>query len=517
MVPSPSVEAPNPGWAAVIRAALLMDDGESVSGHVSPESIATAVAHYPPDAAYDRSVFLALHQLTRNEVERIQADEAPQLAAGLVRALDHDTLSRLLRAAKAEEQRHMMRLAADGFDPEALIDMVLAAASALRRPPTPAVQRMLRQLADRAASTGADNYTAERLLRKQVERFVDQWWMIAEQSGSAATLGLEVEQADDSRLEPEPERIVDIALETAVSGTAVWRAVRAMTDTGQETELLQMLVNTPGENSAATAITQHLATPTRLRELLKSEPIDFHIIDQLLAFMDATAAEPLLAALVESRSRVARRALFDRVVRIGQDAVPAIVHHMKSDQWYVQRNMLALLAEMDHWPERLDIGMFAQHTDPRVRKEAFRLVLRMPAQRDAAIEATLRDSEWEVVRLGLFACKESVPKNAAELIAKRLTDPKFPEELDAAAARALAQSDSEHALAPLLKFASARRGLFGRRKLAPKSPAMLVALSGLARHWSRNDEVARLIARARSSQEPRIREAVSPPTAKDKP
>jgi len=53
-----------------------------------------------------------------------------------------------------------------------------------------------------------------------------------------------------------------------------------------------------------------------------------------------------------------------------------------------------------------------------------------------------------------------------------------------------------------------RSGLFGRPRLAPKSPTMLAALSGLAHHWAHGRGVGAVLALALGSNDPDIRSTV---------
>jgi hypothetical protein len=65
------------------------------------------------------------------------------------------------------------------------------------------------------------------------------------------------------------------------------------------------------------------------------------------------------------------------------------------------------------------------------------------------------------------------------------------------------------ALEALLRFVMGGTSLWGKPKLAPKSPEMLIALSGLARAWPNERRASVLIALAQESKDPDIAKAVT--------
>jgi len=91
-----------------------------------------------------------------------------------------------------------------------------------------------------------------------------------------------------------------------------------------------------------------------------------------------------------------------------------------------------------------------------------------------------------------------------------VNDSHFPQDLRLQGIRALGVSGSAEALEILLRLTDGGRTLFGRRKLAPKTPELLVALAALATGWGREPRVMAVLARAAISRDPNIRAATDP-------
>ena len=61
------------------------------------------------------------------------------------------------------------------------------------------------------------------------------------------------------------------------------------------------------------------------------------------------------------------------------------IARLADERWYVQRNMLMLLARSRHVPATFSPRRGRQHPDARVRSEAIRLQLTLPHERDAGV------------------------------------------------------------------------------------------------------------------------------------
>jgi hypothetical protein len=115
-----------------------------------------------------------------------------------------------------------------------------------------------------------------------------------------------------------------------------------------------------------------------------------------------------------------------------------------------------------------------------------------------------------MMRLGLTAALESCPASVVPVILRRLSDGELDTEPTVLALRVLAISKTRTALDHLLGIAVRKRRFWGM-SLAPKSPEVLAALSGLAQHWPQDSKVKGAIALAAKSHDPEVRAAIELP------
>jgi hypothetical protein len=271
-----------------------------------------------------------------------------------------------------------------------------------------------------------------------------------------------------------------------------------------------LIGNAPEGSRAAAAMWRQLASPDQLRTALREVPIDFTLVDQLVPRLKLAAADPLLDALEASPSRAIRRKLLDLIIQLGPEAATVIAARLPDERWYVVRNMLMLLADLGD--PNLELGMaYARHSDPRVRREALRILLGTPGARERAICAGLDDSDERVVRVALHAAAGQCPHSAVAILQRRVSEGTLDAELISQAIAVIASIRTTEVLEWLLERAagSSQPRLFGRPRLAPKSPTMLAALNGLAMHWARGRGVGSVLALALGSADIDIRNTVS--------
>lgn len=208
----------------------------------------------------------------------------------------------------------------------------------------------------------------------------------------------------------------------------------------------------------------------------------------------------MLDALADAQSGRTRRALLDRLVRLGERVGPQALERLTDPRWFVQRNMLVILGSLATPPDGFNPADFLQHRDPRVRREAIRVLLRRPAGRERAVCHALADEDPRTVRLGLNAALERCPETAVPLVVSR-TGSETPQDLRVLAVRALGQSGQRVALDTLLQIVQPRRGLFRSRRT--KSPEYLAALTALHR-FADHPSAQRALAQAAKSSDPEI-------------
>jgi hypothetical protein len=354
-------------------------------------------------------------------------------------------------------------------------------------------------------------------LRLQVDRLVAGWSLPnptpSDYSGALdriarGRLPLSPQEASAGSTPAEPLRIVQMCLELDQETPALWRAVDLLADEGNLVRLLDALEQASAPTSWLGG-GAYLASPKMVRGLLSREPPDLASLDCLLPRLHGEALSPLFD-LLPSDNRPVRRAMFDRLLRLGERCAPEIIARMDDDRWYVLRNLLALLAEMEHLTAEIDPSPLLTHADARVRREALRVALRLPAVRDAALSAGLADSNDRVVGIALAAACDRRPPAAVPQLVALVGRETLDDDLRAVAVDALARANrSPHVLDVLLSVTMRSGRLLRRPALAPKSATVLMALADLAANWARDPRAAAVISRAASSSDSKIRQSVS--------
>jgi hypothetical protein len=264
----------------------------------------------------------------------------------------------------------------------------------------------------------------------------------------------------------------------------------------------------PRPSPASEAIAARAATPESVRVLLAQRPVDLALLDRVLAHTGDAAAEPMLDSLATSESRQLRRALLDRLIRIGPPLGPHLVPRLADERWFVVRNLLHLAAELPAAPAGLNAAQCAQHGDLRVRREALRVLFKDPAERTRAICTALADEEPRVKRLALAAAADGgCPEPAVPLVVALATGDEE-SELRVAAIRTLAAAGGL-ALDALLRLTRMRRSVLGKVKRVESEPEFLAALAALGRF------AADPRARERLEQAARSKDAVTAKAAGD--
>jgi hypothetical protein len=176
----------------------------------------------------------------------------------------------------------------------------------------------------------------------------------------------------------------------------------------------------------------------------------------------------------------------------------------------MQRNILVVLGKLGTWPAGFSPAEYASNPDTRVRREAIKLMLESPVHRADGLRLGLADLDEGIVGLALAAAVDICPPEVAAVARSIATDPKRPSESRVLAIRLLARSRTSETLRVLQELVLHRRRWLGRR-LAPKSPELLAALSALAAGWPNDSVAVDVLGRARQHSDPEIRAAAERP------
>ena len=510
-------------WVGLARAALAT--APDAATPTEPAVIAQAInarATSGGDAAYDQVIVGYLLQIAA-ELKTAGGTEAAALrrrTSRLIRTLKPDTLQRLvLMGGDFTQRRQFVADVTDGMAVDAVLDILTAAAETTHETISHSLVRLLSKLAAHA-ETGAEAVRpqADAALRDQVRRLLDGWTLPDPNPGEYGValqrMARSAPVATPARSDAhptEPDRIVAMALEIGTVGPRLDPAVDQVVSEGRLEQLLDALDTVTVENAASGVVRGRVATVDVVRRIANREPVDFKTLERVVPLVGPPAAAPLLDVLATAESRGTRRGLLAQLVKMGTAIAPTVIARLEDPRWYVTRNLLTLLEEIGV-PPGFSAVRFMHHADARVRLQAVKLQLKLPEGRDEALAVGLADQDPRTLRLalGLAVALQRSPDSAVPLLISRATDRTLPTDLRVLAIRALGHTSTPAALETLLQLTSAGRTLFGREKLPPKSPELLVALAALVTGWLQNGRARARLARAAASGDHEIRHAADP-------
>jgi len=492
---APSPEPTAPLSDAEIDAALDVVEPAAPleAAAAEPAVVAQAIEEHQRGTAYDQVIVGYMLQIAE-ELKEAGGSGAVALRkrmSKLISALDQDTLSRLLDMGGDLGQRRQFILnASQGMAVDAVVDLVRAASGA-GAPISRSMLRMLTKLGYHAERGGtATRAIAETNLRDQIAELVQGWALVDPNPGGYSAALERMAQASpalmapgEAQYVPEPVRLLRMACETGATGDTVLRAVDQLVLEGRLIEALDVADRAPRPSEATEAIAERAATPESVRVLLATPPVDLALLDRLLAHTGDAAAEPMLDTLAVAESRQLRRALIDRLIRIGPPLGPHLIPRLGDERWYVVRNLLYLAAELPTAPAGLNAAQYTQHEDLRVRREALRVLFKDPLVRTRAICTALTDEDPRVKRLALAAAADGGCPEAAVPLVVALATGDEDSELRVAAIRTLAAEGGRLALDALLRVTRMRRSVLGigSVKRVSGEPEFLAALAALGR------------------------------------
>lgn len=508
-------------WIALARATLMVGIDPGNEELLSPLVLASAI-NEKRDPAYDQSVVGFLMQLTES-LKGPQSEESIKITSELselIKSLQPAALDRLLdMGGDAEKRKRFVMDSSQHLAADAVLALVQAAAKASNQTISSSLLRLLGKLALQAEKGGSlMRAGASTAMRDQVEQLVDNWdTRRLNPDGYQDALDRMAQRRVFTlmlqRQHPcEPKRLVATALETDTLGGPVWLAVNQLISHGGIAMLLDLLDRAPANNATAEELWPLVATPDNLRHLLREEQIDPALLERISQRMGLDVVELLLDGLETSETRTMRRKLLDLLARFGTDAGPMIVTRLMNEDipWYVQRNLLTLLVLLPKVPDGFSPQLFLTHSDERVRREALKLMLRMPQHRQTTIIAALSDRDDGIVKTAMAAALDDCPKAALPLIMRNVERRSVHPEMRALGIRVVGASADPETLEWLLGYAVKRTKVLGRMKLLPKSTEMLAALAGLAHGWSEEPSVKSVLERAQKSKDVDIRTAALP-------
>jgi hypothetical protein len=512
-------------WVGLARAALTagaLASDDTPPAATEPSVIAKAIDEHPKSAAYDQVIVGYLLQIA-DELKHTGGAEAVALrrrTSKLVGALQPRTLRRLIEMGGDAAQRTKFAIdATHALAVDAVLEIVRAMADAAHKTVSDPLVRMLSKLAQHAEQGTAEaRPQADEALRDQVRGLLEGWTLEDPNPDAYASALQKIVAASPAtsarsawQQPAEPLRIVQTALETGVLGFGAWRAIERLVAEHHVGDLVDLLTLSPPPSTPDVGpLWTRVTSPDEVRELASTEPPDFATLDRVLPRLPADGFEPLLDVLGESESRTTRRGLLDRLTRAPRELGPVIATRLTREiPWYVTRNLLLILDGLPGLPDGFRAAAFIAHEDARVRREALKVSLKVPAEREPALLGALRDGDPRMVRVALTAALEDCPVSALPLITQIVHNQEVASELRVLAIKVLGRVRNVAGLAALLAIADGGTTWLGRPKLAARSLELLAALMALAAGWRNDGKAAALLALAAASNDPDIRNAAS--------
>jgi hypothetical protein len=503
-------------WVELARLALSTQPGDEAPDDADPLVVAQAIGQKAGEVAYDRVVLGYLSKVAEEMSGRRSAgeDQLGQRLSRMIEALDPHTLRRLLETGADVAGRRKFALnASQILAADAVMEVVEAAANTTNQSISHNLLRLLHKLAHHAEEGSVEvRSQADQALRQNVARLIGDW-ELEDPNPTRYTAILEgmVRNSPD---EPgaatesgcDPEIIIQMALELACIGPAVYAAADSLLAQKQLGKLMHLLESMP-HTSASEALWSHIATTERVTAELQAIPMDQQAVAMLVQRIGLKAANSLLDCLATSEDRSTRATVLKHLLVLGPEVGPLAAARLVDAPWYVQRNIVLLIGRLGQWPPGFTPMTYAVSPDARIRREGIKLLLEAPAHTVEGILLGLRDGDDGIATLAASAALESCPPAALPLLERITVAPERSSELRALTLRILARTRAPEALGLLLSLALTRRLWFARR-LAPKSPLLLSALTALATHWREHPSASEVLRLALQNVDPEIRAAV---------
>ena len=477
------------------------------------ESVARSIEAQLQDEQTDQSIAAQIFKLAENlrDASGERAEILFRRMSELVFLLEADTLTHLLKLGdEGKRTNRFLRDSSEWMESDAIIELMRTAAENRHDGIAPRVLRLTSKLTAQADSGdrphGAE---ADSAIRTTVRRLIEEWELEdGRPEDDADELPPPLMSRPTSRYAGEagvsavqPARTVKMCIELDVANEGARRASESLVSAGEAATLLDLLEQAPTASNVASQLWRAISTPQALRQLLETERPDFDVLDRITEHVGLAGVESMLDVLARSTHRFARLYLLEQISGMGPKVGPQVASLLHDRRWYVVRNMLRLLRSLNFRPEGLDIALYLDHQNPRVRIEALRLAAGWQDQREQALSLALQDADDRVVAAGLAEASLSCPAAVEQILARHLQSRTLPEELRAQAIQALGTLGSRGALKAIAGACVRRRGIFGR-KLSSEAAIVQAGIHQLASRWPEARVTQRILRLAARSGKP---------------
>lgn len=502
-------------WLSLARAALgeILPDQEAES--TGPEALAEALEARPVDPERDHRIMQSMGDFLEafRGRGRSEALELQRQLARMVGALKGATRERLLKmGGDMDKQRRFLFDVTEVMSADVVLSLVEAASQASGKTVSPTLLKLFAKLANHATKgPGPLRAKADLVFRQRVRQLIE-GWSLEEAPGDSPVyenLPSPTARSDDPLpvYAPEPERIIRLSLDLGVVEVGTRRALDRMIGEEKIAPLLDLLDEVPESNIVGRDLRKLAYSKHTVSLVLSTEPIDYDLLARLAPPTGIDAAILLLDSLAAAKDRKVRAKLLDLIGSLGPIIGPEVAARIPGAPWFVQRNLLRLLAGLPSVPEGFSIDSCLAHPDPRVRHEGLKILLRDPARRLDALRRALLAPDLPTVRLGVQAATEECPPDVLPRLLEIVASRDLESGLRASAIRAVAPVEDAHVVALLVKLCLTRTAIPFFKRLGPRTPELLASLQGLAAHWTYHPKVIPVISLAMKNRDPEIRKA----------
>lgn len=502
-------------WLSLARAALGEMAPDAAIENAEPEAIAEAFEKTAPEPARDERVIQSLGEFLSafQGRGRTEALEMQRQLARMVSALKGSTRERLLKmGGDFDRQRRFLFDVTEVMSADVVLSLVEAASAASGKTISPTLLKLFAKLATHAQRGPAPmRAKADLVFRQRVKQLIE-GWSLEEAPGESPTyenLPHVAASSDDPVpvYASDPDRIIRMSIELAVVELGTRRAVDKMVETDRIGELLDLLEGLPANDLTARDLRKLVYSRHTIRRVLNNDPIDYALLARLAPATGHDAVVLLLDALAEAKDRKVRAKLLDLLASLGPIIGPEVAARIHGAPWFVQRNLLRLLASLPSVPEGFSLEQCLTHPDPRVRHEGLKILLKDPSRREEALRRALAAPDPPTMRLGIQAAMEECPPSAVPRLLELLAMRELDSGMRSSAARAVAPVEDERVVNALVKVCLTRSVIPFFRRLAPRTPEMLAALQGLAAHWAYHPKAMPVLAKAARNKDTEVRKA----------
>jgi len=236
-----------------------------------------------------------------------------------------------------------------------------------------------------------------------------------------------------------------------------------------------------------------------------------HNVAQLIVRMGQRMQLALLDLLKTSEDRGLRRNIINLMQKMGKEILPLIQTELNtsSNQWYVHRNMVMLLAEVGSSEHVEWLNQLLSHEEARVRRETVKALVKLDPEHSVEyVRNMMVDKDMQVKRfamglLGTLKDVQSIPEIKKYIEKQTIAKIELEEEVQLDAVNALGKMGNE-SVVPCLIEALKKEGMFS--KLRTKTPLIRSRIIFALANYQ-TPEVAKAIKAAAKDKSDDVREA----------